>query len=492
MVGYLLAVLLIALLAAGGLAAGIVAIRAGQGERIVQTVLFALFVQAVFASNILGFGLSAIFSDTELRRYPLDALNRRIVRHVIGILDPFWFFFLALELGLAVGIAAMGAGSFWQGTVAVLLLFLCNYLFANVVALFVDRLIQRKGGAAILLALIMVLSLGPSLLAPVFKKDPDLFPAIVARLQFTPPFAAAAALVHSDITAVYDFATILAWIAGLAALVVLFERRVPQRQAAASVGVSWDDIYDRGGRLFGARLGPFVGHWLRFYARNSRTRIMGLVSLPILGFITVRTADRLGPNGLFVAALGTLPMAGFMCTSRIAVNQFGYVGGAFRRYFLLPIEPADILRSSSYASVAIGSLALPVALAAWFALVPLPFDARMLVMLACSGIAGLLVFNSLGIWVTLFNPRRGKYNSSFGNDLSLGGNTVVIGGVIFAFFLPTVLYRAWPAIVSPDSWWMLLPFPFLAGAAYIVSLKAAGPILAMRREKLLAVVEGKA
>jgi hypothetical protein len=496
MVGYLLVVLLIALLAAGGLAAGIVAIRAGQGEKIVQTILFALFLQAVLASNIMGFGLNAIFSDTELRRYPLDALDRRLVRHFIGILDPFWFFFLALEFGLAVGISVMGAGSFWRGTIAVLLLFFCNYLFANVVALFVDRLMQRKGGAAILIALILTLSLGPSLLAPVLKKNPAIIPAIVERLQYTPPFGAAAAIVHYDIIAVYGFATIIGWILALGVALILLEKRAPQRQAAASVGISWESGYDRAGALFGPRLGPFVGHWLRFYSRNNRTRIMALISLPLFAFITIRTAERLGPNGLFVAALGTFPMATFMFTSRIAVNQFGYVGGAFRRYFLLPIEPAEILRAASYASLTLGSLVLPVVLLAWIVFAPRPSDPsmfpRMLVMLACSGITGLFVFNALGIWITLFNPRRGKYNSSFGNDLSLGGNLVVIGGVISAFFLPTVLYRAWPAAVSPDFWRMMLPLPLFAAAIYLGSLKAAGPIFSARREKLLAVVEGKA
>jgi hypothetical protein len=492
MVGYLLVVLLIALLAAGGLAAGIVAIRAGQGERIVQTVLFALFLQAVFASNIMGFGLNAIFSDTELRRYPLSALDRRLARHLIGIADPFWFFFLALEFGLAVGISVMGAGSFWRGTVAVLLLFVCNYLFANVVALFVDRLMQRKGGAAIMLALILVLSLGPSLLAPVLKKNPAIIPAVVERLQYTPPFGAAAAIVRYDVTVVYGFITIVAWIAGLVLLLIMLEKRAPQRQAAASVKMNWESVFDQAGAFFGPRIGPFVGHWLRFYLRNNRTRLMVLISLPLLAFITVRTSERLGPHGLFVASLGTFPMATFMFTSRIAVNQFGYVGGAFRRYLLLPIEPADIVRSASYASMALGAVMLLFVLLAWIAFAPGPFDARMLVMLACSGITGLFVFNALGIWITLFNPRRGKYNSSFGNDLSLGGNIVVVGGVISAFFLPTLLYRAWPEAVSPDFWWMILPLPLFAAAFYIGSLKAAGSIFTARREKLLAVVEGKA
>jgi hypothetical protein len=217
----------------------------------------------------------------------------------------------------------------------------------------------------------------------------------------------------------------------------------PARQAAASVKMAWQSVFDQAGGLFGPRLGPFVGHWLRFYLRNTRTRLMALISLPLLAFITVRTAERLGPNGLFVATLGTFPMATFMLTSRIAVNQFGYVGGRFA-LLLLPIEPVDIVRSASYASLALGALVVPIVLLAWIAYAPGPFDARMLVMLACSGITGLFAYNALGIWITLFNPRRGKYNSSFGNDLSLGGNIVVIGGVISAFFLPTVLYRVWP------------------------------------------------
>ena len=110
--------------------------------------LTALFLEAVLAANILGFGMNAIFSDTELRRYPLTALDRRLARHLTGIVDPFWFLFLALELGLAVGLYVLGAGSFWFGLIAVLLLFVSNYLLARVVGLFIDRLMQRKGGAA--------------------------------------------------------------------------------------------------------------------------------------------------------------------------------------------------------------------------------------------------------------------------------------------------------------------------------------------------------
>ena len=185
-------------------------------------------------------------------------------------------------------------------------------------------------------------------------------------------------------------------------------------------------------------------------------------------------------------------MATFMATSRILVNQFGYVGGGFRRYFLLPTDSATTLRAASYASLTLGAVVVPVGLLAWILFAPRPIDLRMPVMLLCSAVAGLLFFNSLGVWITLFNPRRGNYSSVMGNDLSLGGNIVVLGGVVTALFAPRVLYRIWPAAVSPESWWMILPLPVLVATIYWATLKAAGPIFAARREQILAIVEGKA
>ena len=95
---------------------------------------------------------------------------------------------------------------------------------------------------------------------------------------------------------------------------------------------------------------------------------------------------------------------------------------------------------------------------------PYRFDVRMPVMLLCTGLTGLFVLNALGIWVTLFNPRKGNYNSNFGNDLSLGGNILLIGGMMVAMFLPRLLHKFQPALVSPESWWMYLPLPALAFA----------------------------
>jgi hypothetical protein len=490
--GYLLLAALIALLTTGGVSAAIIAIRGGHGEKIAQAVLAAVFLEALLASNILGFGLNAVFSDLELRRYPLNALERRLTRHLIGIVDPFWFLFLALELGLALGMYGAGAGSFWFGLIAVLLFFVANYLLARIIALGVERLMQRKGGSGFLMAGIMLLAILPSAIAPALKKNPALVTSFISRLYWTPPFAAATAMIHPTLEALRAIGMLMWWILGLTALLVRMENRPPQRRAAESVKMAWDGPTDRIGAWFGPELSPFVAHWLRFYLRNSRTRVLSVIAPALIIFLTTRSGQQMGPNSLFIAALGTIALTPFLGVSRIALNQFGYSGGAFRRYFLLPVAPGQILRAASYASVTIGAAVLPVMLAVWFALAPYPLDPRMLFMLACAGVTGLFGFNAMGLWVTLYNPRKGNYFSSFGNDLSLGGNIVLIGGVLVGMVLPRLLHLFAPVAVSPEGWWMAVPWPLAAAAFYFGTLRAAGPILMARREQLLAIVEGKA
>jgi hypothetical protein len=490
--GYLLLALLITLLSTGGFGAGLLAVRSGKAEKIAQGVLAVLFLEAVIAANVLGFGMSAVFSETELRRYPLTAPDRRIARHLTGILDPFWFLFFALELGLMVGLYVLGAGSFWFGLFAVLLLFAASYLLARVVGLFIDQMIKRKGGAAVLMGLIVTLALLPSVVAPLIGKNPAMVAEVARRLQYTPPFGAAAAMIHPGLAGTYGLATIVIWILGLTALLVWLENRPPQRQAAESVKVEWDSPFDRAGALFGPQLGPLVSHWLSFYSRNSRTRTFCLLSPALLAFVTWQFGHMWKtPHSFFIGALGTFPMVAFLGPSRMSTNLFGYVGGAFRRYFLLPVDPGTVLRAASYSALLIGAAGLPVGLLVWLIFSPYPFDARMPAMLLSTGLTGMFVLHGFGVWVTLFNPRRGDYNSNFGNDLSLGGNILLIGGMILAMFLPRVAYRFMPALFALNTWWIWLPLPVVALAFYLATLKSAGPVFVSRREKLLAIVEGR-
>ena len=494
LIGYLLLILVVVLLSAGGFGAGMAAVRMGKAELVAQIVLGSLFVQATLSTVLLGFGLSAVFSETELRRYPMTALERRLARHITAIVDPFWFLVLALDLGLAVGLYAMGAAGFWAGIGGVLLLLVANYLLARLVALSVDRLIRRKGGSMLLLAAIIGLSMIPGGLATALTKDPALGERIVGWLSWTPPFGAAAAMTGNGPAVLSGLAVILWWILGLALAVVWLERRPAERQQAAVAGpISWRSPYARVAGWFGAEQAPLVEHWLRYYVRNTRFRATYVLTLPLAGFLAFQMGTQgRHPAGIFVGALGAIPMCGVLCTSRFAVNLFGYTGGAFRRLFLLPIAPAACLRAASYASLMLGSTLLLLAVVAWVALAPVPWGAGTLAMLIFMGVAGMFGLNAAGLWTTLYNPRRGNYNASLGNDMSAAGNIIVIGIILVPLMGVRILAREDPGLIAPGNWWMAGVLAALAVAFYYVSLSVVAPRFSARRERLMAVVEGRA
>ena len=471
-VGYLLLTLILILFAAGGLGAAILAVRAGKAELVAQAVLGGLYVQAVFASVLLGFGMGAVFTEVELRRYPLSLQERRITRHLIGIVDPFWFLILALELGLAVGLFVLGDFNLALILIAILLLFLSNHLLARVVSLVIERLVSRKSGSALLMVLVMCLAFLPGVLMPMMIKNKGNVAALLRVLKWTPPFGAAAAMTHSGAEAFSGLALVAGWLVGLALLLAYLEMRPPRTYAVQSTTLNWDSAFDRVGAFFGPQVGPLMAFWLRFYARNNRFRALYGLSLPLVAFLTFNFRngfdrrnglEAVDPNHLFISALGAIFVVSFFGTSRFAVNQYGYAGGAFRRFFLLPTDPAASMRAGSYTSMLVGSLLIPAALLLW---IPFggPFDARKLFMLFGSAVTGLFFLHAAGLWVTLYGPRKGNYSAAMGNDMSLMGNVVVIAGMLGALFTPQVLRRVLPAAVSPENWWLVAP---LAGGAFL-------------------------
>jgi hypothetical protein len=476
----------------GGAGAGIVAVRTGKAHTLAAGILGALYFQALIGTVLMGFGINAVFADVELRRYPLVARERWVARHFLGILDPFWFFIAALEVGLAVGLYVVGPGSIMLGLVAVVFLLMSNYLLAEVVALVVERLVRKKGGSAILLAGVMCLGIAPALIGPNLKKNPHMLAPVLRVLHYTPPYGAASAMVRPGAEAVYGLATIVWWLLGLLALLVALERRPPVTQSAKSTTLSWEGPCERLGALFGPLDAPLVAQWLRFYSRNNRFRTAYPLAIPIVGFLTVTQSQVAGPKGQFATMLGCFALTGFIGTIQFAVNQFGYLGGGFRRYFLLPTDQAALLRTSSYTLLLLSGAVIPVAAVVLAAFSPMKLDARMFAMLLATAVTAMFLMHGLGLWSTLFGPRRGNYKSSFGNDLSLAGNVVFIGGMLTLLFAPRLLAKEWPGLLVAENWWAVVMMMPLAAAFYFVSLRKAQVLFRSRREQILGIVEGRA
>jgi hypothetical protein len=489
---YLFGVMVFALLAMGGLGAALVAVRAGRAEMVARIVLGGFFFNALMASAILGFGMNSVFSEAVLRRFPLSPLDRLVARQLTAIVEPMWVIVLGLYLGLAVGFYGTGVSGLWIGVLAAVALLVANYLLARVLLNLVERLMNSRGGTAVMMVFILSVSFLPSLLLPKLIRNQVFQDAAARVLRFTPPFAAAHVMAGAPGgTAVLDVALILAWSAVLLAVVFWFERTPPAIRAEARGKAEWNSAYDRVAACLGPTYGPIAGKMLRYFLRSNKVRYNYAMAVPLMVFLTYTQSRRGGELSMFVMALSAFALVGFVGTASMAVNQFGYDGGGFRRWFLLPLMPEHVFRASSLVTLLLGGSLLPPCYLLWFAVAPVHTTPARFVMLLSSGLGGLLLFNALALWTSLYTPRRCEFTHTFGNDLSAGGNVLLIGGFVPLLIAPAVLRATHRQQVLLDYWWA---FPlFLAAAAlfyrYMVSSGAAR--FAARRERLLAIMEGR-
>jgi len=493
MAGYLLLALVGISFALLGATGGMVAVKAGKAERLVQGALTAIFVCATVTSVMLGFGLNQVFSDAELRRFPLNSRERRVARHGAGLADPFWLLFLALYLGIAFGVYLFGTGNLLLGALAALLLFACNYLAAQAIGQAIERLMEKKGGSFVLPVILMAVAFLPSLLAPMLRKNPAALRALVRVLSYTPPFGAGTMMTRANAAALGGLALIAWWGVGLVAALVGLERRPSRIRIAQTGSIRWETPFAHMAAWFGPVYAPLVEHWLLFLFRGKRFRLSYLMSLVLVPFLLLIWSGQ-GTHGgdPFAGAVGVFAVAGLAPAAAFIVNQFGYLGSAFRRYFLFPLDPAAALRASSYTLIGLCSVYVPLAAVAWVLFAPVSTGVRGMAMLLCSGIFGLFLFHGLGLWTTLFGPRCSDPSKTVGNDLSLLGNIVVVGGMIALLLTPRFVGEFHKGLIRPDQWPVTAVLAALAIAFYLISLRCASALLPRRREWLLAVLEKRA
>jgi hypothetical protein len=490
--GYLFAVLILLLVTAGGFGAAMVAVRSGHAEAVAQAVLGGLFVQALIASVVTGFGINTAFTDAALRRYALSSRERLAARHLTGILEPVWIFVLGLDLGLSTGLYVFGAGGFWLGAVAVVLLLIVDYLLARTLATLIEWLSHVKGGTAILFLMLMCAAMLPGLLIPRLQKAHGAKQAMMAALDYTPPFAAAALMVNANADLLHQFGLLAVWAAALLVFLAAIEKQAAKPRTAAAAVATWDNRYDRVASIFGPSMAPLIARSLRYYVRSNKVRFNYIAAIPLLAFLTFNHAtSEAGPLHYFVRALGAFAVAGFLGTAVMTTNQFGFDSSGFRRYFLLPVPPGAILRASSYTALFVGSTLVAAALVLWVLFAPVPFDARMAPMLLATGVGGLCLFNALSIWTSLLAPRPTSFETTFGNQLSLAANVLLIGGLLGCVFGVVALDKAIGPAVVLRYWWVAILAAALAIAFYRLSLRRGEAMFVSRRERLLNALEGR-
>lgn len=491
--GYLALATALLVSAVGGLGAAGAAIRLGRSNLIAAVVLTGLFVNVAFASVFLGVSGHAALSDSTLRRYPLSRTSRVIARHVTALLEPLWIISLALALGLAGGFAMMGEGKPWLGLPAAFLFVIATYLLACVIARVGEWVISMPGGPLVAIvggvSLMMAAPLAPAWLARALARSGGLPQQTL--LEWSPPFAAAQAMTSASVPAALGAVAVLAaWSAALAALHAA-AGHLPRRTRTASATLArWDHPGDRIAALFGSGTAPLAGKMIRYYVRSPQTRYNYPLALPVLAVMMATNGRSETGADAFLFALGAAPALGILATGTLSLNLFGFDGHGFRRYFLLPVAPMDVIRTATIVSLIPGGALVFIGLIAWWMWSPGAVTATMMLMLVCAAFGGLLVFNALGLWTSIAAPRAIPFDMTFGNKLSPAANLVFIAAMVVFFGLPLGLRSLGIGVVL-DAWWMAPLLLVVAAGIQMTMVGRGARMLTARREEMLAMIEGR-
>jgi hypothetical protein len=205
--------------------------------------------------------------------------------------------------------------------------------------------------------------------------------------------------------------------------------------------------------------------------------------------LLVANEGRHGSADIFPLALGGLAFIAGGSTGALCLNLFGFDGAGFRRYFLLPVPASRVLLVASVVVLLPGACLIPTALLLWTMYSPVQTDPRSLAMLASSGVVGLLLVPTMGVWTSVLAPTAIEFDRTWGNKLSLAANAVMVVS-IFSFFGFLLAVRALGIHndVLVRHWWVvpLLLLPTLA--AYTLSVHLCGRLMTAR-ERMIELID---
>jgi ABC-2 type transport system permease protein len=412
--------------------------------------------------------------------------------------DPFALFWSLILLGAFAGAAVARPGA-W-----VLLLALTHLLFAaGVVALVallqevLARVLRGRkarvlGVAAVYLGLVALLAWGSS------AGHRALLRALAA-LSLVRWLAYPAALAAEGCTELYAGRALraLPWLAAQACAAAAtawcaYRLALAEARAGTEGGTARGARGGLGWRLPG-RVGPLLEKELKVLSRHPLAAVLVLVVPAIAGVVGWRALPFIPAEaGEVVRAL---PLFGFalyaqLVTQAFWLNAFGWDRGGARLWFLVPADPADVLRAKNLGTSLLSLCIFAASAAALFAAGGLPP--------AWSVAAAAALHLGIGPWyraagnvVSILNPAPAVHSLQRGGNLapasSLAGLVIVSAGA--ALFAPPVLL----ALRLDQPWLLVGAWAALGVAGSAVRravLPATARLLVRRREALLAAVAG--
>jgi hypothetical protein len=481
--GLLLVMMVVAIGGIGAIAAGV---SAGRAEEIARIAFGALFVNMLVSSTLLGFGLNQVFSDAVLRRFPLTRLERVLVRQVLALLEPLWLIALALYGGCALGASLLGTAPLWISLAAAALLVCCNYLLARVILAGAERLLANSLGSVLVVILVQLLALAPIL----FERFAGNRAAPLVRvLELTPPFLAAGMIAGQ--AHLLQGMLLLLWTLASGAALLWLEARPVAPRAARTAGFSWNSSIGSIASLFPRTWEPLVATTLRYYLRSPRVRVSLVVTLPLIAFLAIPSSPRAGDaDRLFLRLLAFSPMAGALVTASLSENIFGFEASGLRRLLLSPVHAMTMIRARTIVPLMIGAVYSGLAALIWLFLTA-DDDPRKPAMLLTHSLSGLLVFEGFGLWASVIAPKRAAYDEKYSNQLSAAAFMIMLIALAVIMLVPIWIHARFMPGPIEEYWWATLIGLAVALAGYELMLRQGRQLFEQRRERIMAIVEGR-
>jgi len=283
---------------------------------------------------------------------------------------------------------------------------------------------------------------------------------------------------------------LLVWCAFFVSLLKWVDQRRLTRQVKARAEIDWDNQYDRIGKFFGANYGPLISKSLRYHLRCNSIRF-GLVTSPLIIFMGKILLPGHPDEQFFIISLGLFFMMNSANGGILLLDLFGFDNAGIRRYPVLPIRFADVLRAGSIASLIVRATVFLIALLPWlFFNRQHTITWRMLFMLLSVALTSLFLYNALGLWTSIYSPRRMNFDATWNNRLSTGVTLLVTCGICIPLIGIIFFGRMINPSVVPDFWWLTMSMLLLSAGFFAFTFWAIERPANGRRELLINVIAG--
>jgi hypothetical protein len=464
----------------------------GKDGFFARWMLTGFFINGVGLSLLFGIGVRDVFNEDSLRRYPLNERERFAVRQAIGLLDPVWLVLSLGVLGVTLGFFWLGKGVLLAGLVGAGLFIYANYLATSIFLLVIGAMMRTRRGSAILaggaLALVTVGSAAISMIS--VARSEWISWQVDRFLAYTPPGAAAAMMIGESVFQIFSrLLLLIAWCGGLRLLLRRLDRMPPPAEPVFAGKSAWDDLCDQVARLFGPKYAPFVGKSLRYHLRCNMIRF-SLLTSPLFVLFGKYMIPGRSANGQLIISFALFFMTSAATGAAMMLNLFGFDDAGIRRYAVLPATFGAALRAGSFASLTLRAVVMLAALALWTIFSGVEVTGRMVLLLVSIIIAGLFLFNALGLWTSVLAPKRSNLEAMWNNRLSFGANVVMIGGMVVPYILAVMASERISSAGVIRFWWIPALLVVACVGFFVFSLRAIEPVLESRRERLINLIAG--